>query len=132
MTPGARIQAAIELITEIGQGRAAADDVVGGYFRRHRFAGSKDRAAISEHIYAVLRRRAAIDWYIERVAPGQDPRALGDLPVASPVLAAGHGFGLTFAISRGPAQTGMLPPAGQYRWGGAAGTAFWIDTVVTG
>jgi CubicO group peptidase (beta-lactamase class C family) len=52
---------------------------------------------------------------------------LGDLPVVSPLLAAGHGFGLTFAVSRGPAQTGMLPPAGQYRWGGAAGTAFWID-----
>jgi len=73
MTPGARIQAAVDLIAEIAQGRAAADDVVGGYFRRHRFAGSKDRAAISDHIYAVLRRRAAIDWYIERVMPGQAP-----------------------------------------------------------
>jgi 16S rRNA (cytosine967-C5)-methyltransferase len=70
MTPGATIQAAIELIGEIESGRAAADDIVGGYFRRHRFAGSKDRAAISDHIYAVLRRRAAIDWYILRVAPG--------------------------------------------------------------
>jgi CubicO group peptidase (beta-lactamase class C family) len=52
---------------------------------------------------------------------------LGGLPAVSPLLAAGHGFGLTFAVSRGPAQTAMLPPAGQYRWGGAAGTAFWID-----
>jgi 16S rRNA (cytosine967-C5)-methyltransferase len=73
MTPGARMQAAIELVTEIANGRAAADDVVGGYFRRHRFAGSKDRAAISDHIYAVLRRRAAIDWYLERLAPGVAP-----------------------------------------------------------
>jgi len=55
--------------------------------------------------------------------------ALGDLPVVHPLLAPGHGFGLTFAISRGPGRTGMLPPAGQYRWGGAAGTAFWIDPV---
>jgi CubicO group peptidase (beta-lactamase class C family) len=52
---------------------------------------------------------------------------LGDIPAVHPLLAAGHGFGLTFAISRGPARTGLLPPAGQYRWGGAAGTAFWID-----
>ena len=52
---------------------------------------------------------------------------LGDIPVVHPLLAAGHGFGLTFAVSRGPGRTGMLPPAGQYRWGGAAGTAFWID-----
>jgi CubicO group peptidase (beta-lactamase class C family) len=52
---------------------------------------------------------------------------LGDLPVVSTVLAAGHGFGLTFAISKGPGRTARLAPAGQYRWGGAAGTAFWID-----
>ena len=70
MTPGARIQAAIELIVEIEAARGAADDIVGGHFRKHRFIGSKDRAAISEHIYAVLRRRAALDWYIERVGAG--------------------------------------------------------------
>jgi 16S rRNA (cytosine967-C5)-methyltransferase len=73
MTPGARVQAAIELIAAIGGGQGAADDIVGNYFRRHRFAGSKDRAAISEHIYAVLRRRAALDWYIARVAPALSP-----------------------------------------------------------
>ena len=53
--------------------------------------------------------------------------ALGSLPVVSPLLSPGHGFGLTFAISKGPGATGSLPSAGQYRWGGAAGTAFWID-----
>jgi len=52
---------------------------------------------------------------------------LGDLPAVSPFLAAGHGFGLTFAVSKGPGRAATLPPAGQYRWGGAAGTAFWID-----
>jgi len=52
---------------------------------------------------------------------------LGDLPSVNPLLAAGHGFGLTFAISKGPGRAATLPPAGQYRWGGAAGTTFWID-----
>lgn len=52
---------------------------------------------------------------------------LGDLPAFGPLLAPGHGFGITFAVSRGPAKTGLLPPAGQFRWGGAAGTSFWID-----
>jgi len=70
MTPGARIQAAIELLDAIAVGRAAADDIVGNYFRRHRFAGVKDRGAISEHIYAVLRKRAALDWWIDRIARG--------------------------------------------------------------
>jgi 16S rRNA (cytosine967-C5)-methyltransferase len=70
MTPGARIAAAIELLTEIDTGRGAADDIVGGYFRRHRFAGVKDRGAISEHIYAVLRQRAVLDWWIVRLGRG--------------------------------------------------------------
>ncbi|MBV9521371.1 MAG: hypothetical protein JO010_01175, partial [Alphaproteobacteria bacterium] len=70
MTPGARIEAAITLLDEIDHGRGPADDIVGNYFRRHRFAGVKDRAAISEHIYAVLRRRAELDWQIEHAGEG--------------------------------------------------------------
>jgi 16S rRNA (cytosine967-C5)-methyltransferase len=69
MTPGARVEAAIQLLNVIEQGRAPADDVISEYFRRHRFAGVKDRAAISGHIYAVLRRRAELDWWISRLAP---------------------------------------------------------------
>ena len=76
MTPGACIEAAIGLLERIAQGGAPADDIVAGYFRRHRFAGVKDRGAISEHIYAVLRQRAALDWWIARAVPGlaQDAR----------------------------------------------------------
>jgi 16S rRNA (cytosine967-C5)-methyltransferase len=70
MTPGARLEAAIGLLDEIEQARAPADDIIANYFRRHRFAGAKDRAAMSQHIYAVLRRRAALDWWIERGGPG--------------------------------------------------------------
>jgi CubicO group peptidase (beta-lactamase class C family) len=39
----------------------------------------------------------------------------------------GYGFGLTFAVNRGPAQTGSIVSQGEYNWGGAAGTIFWID-----
>ena len=70
MTPGACIEAAIQLLDTIDRGRAPADDTVADYFRRHRFAGVKDRAAISAHIYAVLRRRAQLDWWLHRMAPG--------------------------------------------------------------
>ena len=70
MTPGATVQAAIELIAGIEAGTAPADDLVATYFRRHRFAGVKDRGAISEHIYAVLRHRAQLDWWIERKGEG--------------------------------------------------------------
>jgi CubicO group peptidase (beta-lactamase class C family) len=39
----------------------------------------------------------------------------------------GMGFGLTMAVSAGPAQTGVIGSAGEYMWGGAASTAFWND-----
>ena len=70
MTPGARLEAAIGVLDQIENLRAPADDIVANYFRRHRFAGAKDRAAMSQHIYAVLRQRAALDWWIERGGRG--------------------------------------------------------------
>jgi CubicO group peptidase (beta-lactamase class C family) len=39
----------------------------------------------------------------------------------------GSGFGLTVAVGLGPARTGGVGPAGDFMWGGAASTAFWID-----
>ncbi|HWE65626.1 MAG TPA: serine hydrolase domain-containing protein [Acidimicrobiales bacterium] len=39
----------------------------------------------------------------------------------------GVGFGLGFAVGLGPAATAMAGSAGDYYWGGAASTAFWID-----
>ncbi len=39
----------------------------------------------------------------------------------------GVGFGLGFAVGQGPAATGMAGSAGDFYWGGAASTAFWVD-----
>jgi CubicO group peptidase (beta-lactamase class C family) len=39
----------------------------------------------------------------------------------------GVGFGLGFAVGQGPAATAMAGSAGEFYWGGAASTAFWID-----
>ena len=52
---------------------------------------------------------------------------LGTIPISGALLPQGHGFGLTFAVSRGPGKTATLPSPGQFRWGGYAGTSFWID-----
>lgn len=41
----------------------------------------------------------------------------------------GMGFGLTVAVSKEPAQTGIAGSPGSYMWGGAASTAFWVDPV---
>lgn len=40
---------------------------------------------------------------------------------------AGIGFGLGFSVAMNPAQTLIPGSAGEYAWGGAASTAFWID-----
>jgi CubicO group peptidase (beta-lactamase class C family) len=42
---------------------------------------------------------------------------------------AGMGFGLTVALSLGAAATGVVGSPGEYMWGGAASTLFWIDPV---
>jgi CubicO group peptidase (beta-lactamase class C family) len=39
----------------------------------------------------------------------------------------GNGFGLGFAVMLDPAKNQILGTPGEYAWGGAASTAFWID-----
>lgn len=60
MTPGARLQAAIELVDLIANAArndgAAADTIVARWFATRRFAGSKDRRAIRDLVYRVIRR----------------------------------------------------------------------------
>ncbi|RHW16396.1 RsmB/NOP family class I SAM-dependent RNA methyltransferase [Sphingomonas gilva] len=60
MTPGARVQAAIEIldqvITAAREGGAAADTLAQRYFATRRYAGSKDRRAVRELLYDAIRR----------------------------------------------------------------------------
>jgi len=37
------------------------------------------------------------------------------------------GFGLGFSVAQSPARAQILGSAGEFAWGGAASTAFWID-----
>jgi CubicO group peptidase (beta-lactamase class C family) len=41
----------------------------------------------------------------------------------------GVGFGLTMAVGLGEAATQSIGPAGDYYWGGAASTIFWVDPI---
>ena len=72
MIPGARIQAAIELLDQIGAATVPADRLVGNYFRSRRYAGSKDRRSVTETVYDVLRRQGEYAWR----AGGTDSRRL--------------------------------------------------------
>lgn len=59
MVPGARIQAAIELLDAIidaaQRNGAPADRLIAEYFRARRYAGSKDRRAVRELVYCAIR-----------------------------------------------------------------------------
>lgn len=39
----------------------------------------------------------------------------------------GYGFGLSVAVRRGSGVAGMMGSAGDFNWGGAGGTFFWVD-----
>ena len=58
-------------------------------------------------------------------------RDLADLSVSmfSEAPFRGVGFGLGFAVTTDVARTGLAGSPGEYWWGGAASTAFWIDPV---
>lgn len=64
MTPGARTQAAIELLDQIvaaaASGGAAADTLIARYFATRRYAGSKDRRAVRELVYAAIRHAGPV------------------------------------------------------------------------
>lgn len=59
MTPAARVQTSIELLGTIIEAArtkgAPADRILAEWFRNNRFAGSKDRRAIRELVYAAIR-----------------------------------------------------------------------------
>lgn len=72
MKPAARIQAAIDVLTEVLTRQRPAATALGDWGRAHRFAGSGDRAAIGNLVYDALRRKASATHLM-----GDDtPRAL--------------------------------------------------------
>jgi 16S rRNA (cytosine967-C5)-methyltransferase len=66
MTPGARFQAAIELLDEIAHARSPADVVIGRWARGHRYAGGGDRRAIRDLVYGAIRHKRQVEWWVER------------------------------------------------------------------
>ena len=50
-------------------------------------------------------------------------------PLFSETAYDGVGFGLGFSVVVDPAKAKVLRQQGEYAWGGAASTAFWVDPV---
>jgi len=58
---------------------------------------------------------------------GQDLQAFALPGGYGEVGFAGMGFGLTVAVAKEPAATQVIGSPGEYMWGGAASTIFWVD-----
>ncbi len=71
MTPAARLQAVIEMLEAVAATPRPADGTIGSYFRARRYIGAKDRTALAETAYTVLRHQARLDWWCAhyRAAP---------------------------------------------------------------
>ncbi|HET6379341.1 MAG TPA: RsmB/NOP family class I SAM-dependent RNA methyltransferase [Methylocella sp.] len=69
MTPGARIAAAIEITAEIEAHRRPAADALKIWGQAHRFAGSKDRAAIASLVFDAQRKRASSAYIMGEKTP---------------------------------------------------------------
>ncbi len=72
MTPAARTQSAIDILAGLSGTQQPVDRYLKDFFRARRYAGSKDRRAIGELVFEVMRHRAV---FAHRM--GDDsPRAL--------------------------------------------------------
>ena len=72
MQPGAKAQAAIEVLTEIVERARPAPLVLADWGRAHRFAGSGDRAFIGNLVFDGLRRKQSLSYLMR----SEDPRAI--------------------------------------------------------
>ncbi|HEX7776359.1 MAG TPA: RsmB/NOP family class I SAM-dependent RNA methyltransferase [Parvibaculum sp.] len=94
MTPGARLQAAIDILSSIGRTKAPADRVFDGWARSSRYAGSKDRAAVSDLVFTVLRHRSELSTALG----SEEPRLLALGAVA---MVDGAGAAAAMALADG-------------------------------
>jgi 16S rRNA (cytosine967-C5)-methyltransferase len=69
MRPGARQQAAIEILSSLENQRRPAADAMKDWMLSHRFAGSKDRAEIGDLVFGALRWKQSSAWRMSSDAP---------------------------------------------------------------
>lgn len=74
MTPAARIKATLEIFERMENSKVPMDSSVGDYMRFRKYIGSKDRNAIVERAYAIIRHWARLNWHIEKAGLSSSPR----------------------------------------------------------
>jgi len=82
MRPAAQIQATIELLDQTFAKPYPADKTMAQYFKQRRYIGSKDKAAISEGFYQILRNRLSYEYLLEQADLGSHSRLLAALKLS--------------------------------------------------
>ena len=77
----------------------------------------------------LLSRRTVDLMTVNHLPGGQDLTALAQAGMFTETAYAGVGFGLGFSVMLDPARAQVLGSPGEFAWGGAASTAFWVDPV---
>jgi 16S rRNA (cytosine967-C5)-methyltransferase len=140
VTPAGRLSAAAEVLDQVCATRIPADEVLKAWGKAHRFAGSKDRRAIAERVFAVLRARARLAWRMDGEA--LDGHALNGegraLVLASlaeldglelaeiEALASGEGHALA-PLSEAERARLIQPPSSEPDWVRAGAPAFVVE-----
>jgi CubicO group peptidase (beta-lactamase class C family) len=73
--------------------------------------------------------RKTVEYMTLNHLPGNKDLAAMGQPIFSETPYDGIGFGLGFSVILDPATANVLDSAGEFAWGGAASTYFWIDPV---
>lgn len=80
MKEGARLASVLEILALQDTTKKPLDQISHTYFKTHRYIGSKDRQAIGQYVYGVMRHRASCDWWaLER---GLSPLLMGPMEAA--------------------------------------------------
>lgn len=75
MKQGARIQTAIDILEKISAGKIPMDNTLRDYLSNRRYIGSKDRKALVELVYDVVRATARLGWWLDKAGMDDTPRS---------------------------------------------------------
>jgi len=81
MQHAAQIESAIDLLGTMSKSPIPMDNTIRDYMAARRFIGSRDRTAIVERVYTIIRAQARLGWWITQADIPDTPRArvLADL-----------------------------------------------------
>ena len=75
MRDGARIQSSIEILERMQNSKIPMDNNIRDYLHHKRYIGSKDRKAIVELPYNVVRATARLRWWLDKIGLEDSPRS---------------------------------------------------------